>query len=447
MTIPKSFFTFLFILGFTFSASASPAAREQKSTPDGRGYYKDLFMDSGVLLTSRYDLASARALGLDMETFVSTNHKESRNTAADTILQQMIINGNPLDENGILLFPDGAPRFRVIYMNGGKAVNHANVLDVEGRQRIQDFVKAGGSYVGSCAGAFMATRYTRGDSLKVGKVYMGLWPGSVRGTGISNRRHGVVFPRRSPLLRYYDFGGDRKADSIIHNGGCYGDEEQAWPRQGEVLARYETRDIPTKRPVDGSPVIWSYKESASTGRTISCGSHPEKDPYGEALQLMNAMLLYAMDGNAPPTVKAHLTLDTPYALTACTHDADPAHTRIGDHQYHHFTIDVPRGLDSLVVTLSSPVGWEACDLYLMANRGSLAWKEDAHYLDISEGTDKVLVIPAPKAGKWYLSVYGGTTVSTTETAKGTLYTDHLEVLNGIPYTLTVLRERPAPAEP
>lgn len=60
--------------------------------------------------------------------------------------------GSPEDENGILLYPDGEPRFRMIYVNGGLATQHGRSLGEDGRQRIRDYVAAGGSYLGSCAG-------------------------------------------------------------------------------------------------------------------------------------------------------------------------------------------------------------------------------------------------------------------------------------------------------
>ena len=59
-----------------------------------RGYYKDLFMDSGIYLTSRTDLPAAEALGLSMEKFVSASHKaadSTRITHVDTVLQTMLL--------------------------------------------------------------------------------------------------------------------------------------------------------------------------------------------------------------------------------------------------------------------------------------------------------------------------------------------------------------------
>ena len=88
------------------------------------GYYKDVFMDSGIHLENRTNLPVTRFLGLSMETFVAASYYPCELTMADTLRQNELMCGNPLDENGILLYPDGEPRFRMIYMNGGLATRH-----------------------------------------------------------------------------------------------------------------------------------------------------------------------------------------------------------------------------------------------------------------------------------------------------------------------------------
>ena len=130
-------FSFLVILcGFTVHL--------QSATP---GFYKDLFMDGGKELTSRTSLPAAVSLDLSME-YLATD---------DQTIQTKIMIGNDYDENGILLYPDGAPRFRLIYTNGGSATGHGNSLGEQGRQRVRSFYYNGGSYSGSCAGAFIVS--------------------------------------------------------------------------------------------------------------------------------------------------------------------------------------------------------------------------------------------------------------------------------------------------
>jgi hypothetical protein len=93
------------------------------------GYYKDLFMDGGVSLTSRESLPAADYLGLSME-YLATS---------DQLLQNSILLGNSDDTNGVLLYPDGQPRFRCIFMNGGSATYHGKSLGESGRERIRNF--------------------------------------------------------------------------------------------------------------------------------------------------------------------------------------------------------------------------------------------------------------------------------------------------------------------
>ena len=121
------------------------------------GFYKDLFQDSGINLTSRVDLPAARFLGLRYETYYSAPHNPMEITAKDTVEQTRIMVGSEIDQNGVLLYPDGAPRFKMIYVNGGRATKHGNSLTEVGREHIRQFVAAGGSYVGSCAGSFIAS--------------------------------------------------------------------------------------------------------------------------------------------------------------------------------------------------------------------------------------------------------------------------------------------------
>ena len=78
----------LFLIGAVVPAEAFADKRDkarQQVLDRGRGYYKDIFMDSGIALTSRTYLPSARYLGVSIESFASASKK--RLTAKDTLLQ------------------------------------------------------------------------------------------------------------------------------------------------------------------------------------------------------------------------------------------------------------------------------------------------------------------------------------------------------------------------
>ncbi|MEN9978943.1 MAG: BPL-N domain-containing protein [candidate division WOR-3 bacterium] len=138
------------------------------------GFYKDVFMDGGTGLTGRTRLYAAESLGLSLE-FIS---------AQDSILLRRVITGCSLDDNGYLLYPDGAPRFRVIFTNGGDAVTHSRALGDSGRQRIRQFFAAGGSYTGACAGAYLASLSNQDSGIS--PYFYHLWPGRTKNTAISS---------------------------------------------------------------------------------------------------------------------------------------------------------------------------------------------------------------------------------------------------------------------
>jgi len=106
-------------------------------------------MDGGCYLTSKTSLPASNYLNLTME-FMATS---------DSVLQRDIIVGSFNDVNGALLYPDGAPRFKCIYTNGGSATNHGRSLGSDGREIIKQYFYSGGSYTGSCAGAFIVSHH------------------------------------------------------------------------------------------------------------------------------------------------------------------------------------------------------------------------------------------------------------------------------------------------
>ena len=394
-----------------------------------RGFYKDIYMDGGLSLTSKQYLPSARSLMLSIET-LRTGTKSLGITDVDTLLQNALLVGNEFDTNGILLYPDGAPRYRMVYVNGGTAKSHGRSLTPEGRERFRAFVKAGGGYLGSCAGAYLACEGTHGNPHY--EEYLGIYPGICTNAQLQNKRVCVTVPADSPLLRYSDFGGDLHIDSVYHNGGCYMDYADLIPG-AEILLQY---DYPPKS-MHGNGCVWSYKADEQTGRVMACGPHPEGIVSGERLDMMEAMVQYVLEGTPQPRIKASLTKGEPRLMSCKTEDNDPAHTRIGDKQYHHFTVEVPEGCDTLKIKLSSLEGYQNYDLFLFASYEGLAMLGSSKYKSVGQGLDKELVILAPKAGTLFLSVFCDTTVESEEARYGTMYTGRLDVLNGVPYQILV----------
>lgn len=381
------------------------------------GYYKDLFMDGGANLTSRTTLPAADTLGLEME-FLATS---------SSTFQNSIMIENDDDYNGYLLYPDGSPRFRVIYTNGGSATSHGNSLGEVGRQRIRDYFHAGGCYTGSCAGAFITSLHYQSSG--IWDAYYHIWPGRTASTGVSGVETGHFIEPGAAILDYYDFGGDMYIDNISHMGGCYARESIDWPPETEVQLRY---DYPGYYMHD-EPSCWAYKGADTTGRLVVIGSHPEGVESGERLDLMCAMLQYAMDGQGDIRLKGELFNSVPRVMDRETIDGNPAYTKIGDLQYHHFTFDIPEAASNLIVDLNGETGYDF-DLFL--RHGDFAILDSADVADTTYGSNKRITVPAPAAGEWFVSVKLDTTIQAVNTDDDYYYTGAMELLNGLEYTIS-----------
>lgn len=432
---------FLLLIGALFMVASSFSYKQKKNSC---GYYKDVFMDSGIHMIDRADLPATRFLGLSMETFIAAPYYPSELTIMDTIIQKELMCGNPWDDNGILLYPDGEPRFRMIYMNGGLATRHGNSLTQKGRDNIRKFIENGGSYVGSCAGMFLASNgvYEEGKEYAPNKSYLSIWPGTTHHTELDDSYTSVRLSEDSPLLKYYDFGGDLMIDSLRHSNGGYAyyGEGGIIPEGTEPLLRfvYDTVSLDAKtRHIHDQVCTWAYKKNEESGRVVITGSHPEGVTAGERLELMAAMMQYAMDGNGIEKIKGELIPGELREMKKSTADSDPLYTKIGDLQYHHFKVNVPANAKRLVISLKGYDKKDGFDLSLCAKAGEFAYHHNTDIKDVSQGCLKDLIIDAPQAGEWYISVRCENTVETRNGRYGTEYIKGREVLNGVPYSIKV----------
>lgn len=438
----KIFISVLLSLSVALVVPSSADARSREKhrrevLAQSRGFYKDVFMNGGINLSSRRTLPSTRYLGLSLEYFATA--PTAKMTKRDTLLQARVFCGYNGDTNGPLLYPDGEPRFRMVYFNGGGAARHGASLTVDGRQTMRQYIANGGSYVGSCAGAFIVSKGAiRSSDLSIAHVdsYLNLWPGTTRSTGLSDSRTGMAIERRSPLLRYFDFGGDMLVDSIYHNNGCYVYDEKNGivPAGTEPISRYIFDDT-EKVKINGRIGTWAYKDSAQSGRVVVTGSHPEGITKGERLEYMAAMVLHALEGNGQTDIKGELAMGQVREMNKRTEDNSPAYTRVGDRQYHHFKVNVPKKCKRLVISLDGYKGEDDFDLTLCVKRSEMAYHDNTLHKVVSTGCKKSLAIDNPKAGEWYVSVFCETTVEATEGEYGTVYSGRTDVLNGVPYSI------------
>jgi len=241
----------------------------------------------------------------------------------------------------------------------------------------------------------------------------------------------------SPLLDYYDFGGDYYIASVSHNGGNFTIEDDSfyWCTNTEVLMTYA-------EPIEGNDEsyqdfmghvsTWAYKKDANSGRLAVCGSHPEDIESGEQRDLQAALLQYAMAGKGSPNVKAALE----NGVTRLMNDNSAAgHEKVGDKQYHHFTIQIPSGM-KLTITLDGLDDVNNLDLFVRKDGFALRGKTGLYEASNTSNSDETLTINDPCAGTWYIGVKGVNTVAKTKEPYYYRYTGNPGLLNGVAYTIT-----------
>lgn len=389
-----------------------------------KAFFKDLFVDSSIKIVQHDTLYAADWLGLSQETL----RLEEEDTPENTGIEQMMLKGSAEDLNGRLLYPDGEPRFSCIYMYGGQSNNHGVIMGTAARERYRTFLTNGGSYVGSCAGAYICCLGCDTQGSRPG--YIGMWPGICNEAAITGIWPAYVIPEGSPLLRYSSdsFGGDLRVEKIEHYNGPYFSTWATVPGT-EVLAYNDIKDC----ILDGQPSLIAYKSDAFSGRLLISGGHPELEAQGEQLFLMSSMLRYAIDGRGCAKVKAVLENGESRAMTKGTLDNDPLHTMVGDLQCHNFAFSLPPKARNVKVRLEVLSNH---NLSLRLAKGTYAFREDARYASENKELVKELSFDRLDAGVWYIGVQCEDTVTVKHSKEYDVY-ENTEVLNGVPYKISV----------
>ncbi len=387
-----------------------------------KAFYKDIFLDAGIGLTSRKSLYAAKYLGLSTE---GISLPRSNASEEDILLQNEIIAGDANDNNGRLLYPDGQPRYKLLFVNGGDSRMHGQSLGSTARENMKKFVINGGSYVGTCAGAFFASNGYDGNPDY--PYYLSLFPATMNHTGLSGTTTGMFIENESPLLDYYDFGGDYYVSDVRHNKGGY---PVMLPTGTTILARF---DYPQKSDVHMQPSVWSYKTDDTSGRLVLEASHPEEEKDGERRDLTAAMILYAMDGIGSTPLKGFLQ-NGKTRMMDCGSEANiPGHAKLGDLQCHHFAVMIPEGAENISVNVESQVEG---DFSLSMSRITFAYPESADFLSANKGSHPSLSFSSLDSGLWFVCVQCLSSVEASQTDYGQTYSDPLSVLNGFPYQIT-----------
>ena len=342
--------------------------------PSGVGVAADVFVDGGYSLSGVSLSREAELLGWTRETLLTSSYSLTRST----------IGGNSNDTNGALLFPDGQPRVGVYYHNGGNSSAHQSALGASGKAAIIDFLAAGGSYTGSCAGAWTAKNF-------------GFYVGSWLNNGGSGSHTITLADDGNPISEFMIANGQSLiVPSVPFYGGPGFLESRSRTPDAEFIGKL-TSGYPSY--MRGTDAIILVQPTGDEGGVAIVPNHPEYGRRAIHTYYMAAVLSWAYDtANVTPDVKGSLD----YSHPAVTAD-------VGDGQYHRYAMQVAPGTRELTITTSNAAGTE---LYVTLNGVAYAGGFDF--------AGDEIVISNPAAGEWEVSVLG------THAVK-----------NGVHYTLTV----------
>jgi len=173
--------------------------------------------------------------------------------------------------DGVLQEADGSPAYDVIYFMGGSGSGYNNGLGETGKQKILDYVAAGGNFVGTCAGAFYGSAN-----------YTGLWSGDanyIAWTGtidyILNMDHGLNSGFSSPLA------------NVQYANGCWLEEGVS---NTNYIATFDGYSSLNTHPA----VIYSQYQSG--GYVILSGGHPECDVGANNIEYFKNFFIYLIEG-------------------------------------------------------------------------------------------------------------------------------------------------------
>jgi hypothetical protein len=316
--------------------------------------------------------------------------------------QNSIVVGNPQDTNGALLYPDGSPRYRLIFVNGNGWISHGTSLGEEGRERYRTFYYNGGSYTGSCAGAFFATQghvTGSGDG-----IWLGIWPGKVNSAGLGGSW--VFDDLEHPLVNKYPSLRDGVVKNVEGGAPSFGDRYGTRPPGTEWLGKadisgynlgylhYSNPDIKEKE--EGWMLI-AYKTDQNSGRLVLSSGHPEYSKEPEVMDLTAAIYEYSLDGTRPiPRLKGELE-------NGVLVDMSSEESAVGDKQYHRWMINLPQDVSELVIRVEGLT--QDANLYL--NEDCPAHRHNAQHRAENPGSlAEEIVVENPACGPWHLSVYG-----------------------------------------
>jgi len=369
------------------------------------GFYKDVFQDEGTQINGGNLKIDCDYIKYTME------HLDTE----DKTLQSSVMIKNSNDDNGYLLYPDGGPRFAIIFYHGGY-MGHSSDLGTAGRDIIRKHYYNGGSQFGSCAGSYMLSSSST--------TYFKIWPGKMNGPNVSNTSVDRIINAGSPFIGINGFKAGDIIAGVYHNNGGSVDTNNSV--KGTVFCAMNNAGT-----MKGYADIWAWKDNDTTGRALGHCGHPEGSSKTDQIRYISASMLYITQGLGKPGIKHKLNTGQTITMDKTTKDSMPLFTKIGDMQYHHFLLNC-ESAQNVKITVEGQTGF---DFHVFVAKDTFAFKQKALYSDSTAGNAKTLNIPTLASGKWYVGVKLNTTVTAGTGTGFPTYSGKLEVLNGISYTI------------
>ncbi|ODA80190.1 hypothetical protein RJ55_03148 [Drechmeria coniospora] len=185
----------------------------------------------------------------------------------------------PVGESVVLKEP-WAPTCALLVLPGGADLGYCRVFNGEGNQRISDYVRRGGAYLGFCAGAYYGSarcEFEVGNKpLEViGSRELSFFPGTCRGGAFEGFEYRSENGARAATLKVATGAFDEPVPetfaSYYNGGGVFVDAARVACRRVDVLASY--RDELNVDGGDGKAAVVLCH--VGDGKAMLCGPHPE----------------------------------------------------------------------------------------------------------------------------------------------------------------------------
>lgn len=420
------------LLLLALCASSWAFAQTPSPYPFSEGYYKEMFINRGPGINSSDTKLHAENLGWRYDRLWLGNDEEKRNRFFD------LVAGRDEDRNGILLFPDGSPRYRIMTVGGADSDhtgfiggiqgplmerNHPFLNHEAGNFVLKEFIAGGAGYAGFCAGMQLLDDF-------------GLVPQNID-------PYSYPTPPGGELSEFYGqythFNTGIVLPSVKQAGGTWVFQEHLYDglqRVADITVDWDELGTLTF----GASWVYINPLVPDAGTVFMSGVHPEMGGDSGSVNYVSDELKRTIARNHDPVLKKDLVNGIDHEAYDETFAGDWEKTKIGDGQYHHYRVTLPSGQKYLRVEL---IGETDFDYHLFLHKGDYAF--DSYYTkhDTTTGFSKTLTFDDPGPGEWYISVKGASFPDSDYLTSDT----NIGMLNGMGYTLTATwSDQPAPQE-